>query len=269
MTTSFRLPDLGEGVHEAEILALPVSIGQAVAEGDIIMEIETDKAAVEIPSPYTGTVSEILVKIGDMAIVGDVLMIFTTDTAQQPRQESGGTTTEQNISSREQKRRPVPASPSTRRLARELAIDLHAVTPTGSGGIVTKEDVETHAGKKAVPKSTITTQVIPEKLETPDTTPLTSISGLRALPDFSKWGEIERLPFRSVRRATAKQMTNSWTQIPHVHSQDNVDITKLEDISAKTQEGNRSGRRQADHDALCHQSGGHRPEELSLFQCES
>ncbi len=78
MTTSFRLPDLGEGVHEAEILALPVSIGQAVTEGDVIMEIETDKAAVEIPSPYTGTVREIMVKVGDMAVVGDVLISFAT-----------------------------------------------------------------------------------------------------------------------------------------------------------------------------------------------
>ncbi len=84
MTLSFRLPDLGEGVHEAEILALPVAIGQAVREGDIIMEIETDKAAVEIPSPYTGTVSEIMVKVGDMALVGDVLMTFTADAGENP-----------------------------------------------------------------------------------------------------------------------------------------------------------------------------------------
>ena len=82
MTTSFRLPDLGEGVHEAEILALSVAVGQAIAEGELIMEIETDKAAVEIPSPYTGTVSEILVQVGDMAVVGDVLITFTTDTAE-------------------------------------------------------------------------------------------------------------------------------------------------------------------------------------------
>ena len=84
MTLSFRLPDLGEGVHEAEILALPVTNGQAVREGDIIMEIETDKAAVEIPSPYTGTVSEIMVKVGDMAVVGDVLMTFTADAGENP-----------------------------------------------------------------------------------------------------------------------------------------------------------------------------------------
>lgn len=231
MTTSFRLPDLGEGVHEAEILALPVSVGQAVAEGDIIMEIETDKAAVEIPSPYTATVHEILVKVGDMAVVGDVLMIFTTDATHPARQEAGVTATEQKTLPREQKRRPVPASPSTRRLARELAVDLHEVTPTGSGGRVTKEDVETHAGEKTVPKPTVTTPTRPATLDTTST--ISPIAGQSTLPDFSKWGPIERLPFRSVRRATANQMTSSWTQIPHVHCQDNVDITKLEAFRQK------------------------------------
>ena len=143
MTTSFRLPDLGEGVHEAEILAIPVAVGQSVREGDLILEIETDKAAVEIPSPSTGTVSEILVKVGDMAVVGDVLMIFSTDTAQDavsPPAQAVRQKLQENAAGpdRGRKRRPVPASPSTRRLARELAVDLHDVTPTGSGGIVTQ-----------------------------------------------------------------------------------------------------------------------------------
>lgn len=230
MTLSFRLPDLGEGVHEAEILALPVPLGQAVTEGDIILEIETDKAAVEIPSPYTGTVSEILVKIGDMAIVGDVLMTFTTDTiqgadspvTQAAPEEAGVTVTNQ-------KQRPVPASPSTRRLARELGVELHAVTPTGSGGIVTKEDVKTYAEQAVLPEATVEQEGAPRATATT----LPPGSGRTPLPDFTKWGDIERLPFRSIRRATAKQMTSSWTQIPHVHCQDNVDITKLEAFRQK------------------------------------
>ena len=79
MANAFKLPDLGEGIHEGEVLALLVSTGDEVKEGDPILEVETDKAAVEIPSPYTGTVSEILVKPGDTVKVGDVLMTFDED----------------------------------------------------------------------------------------------------------------------------------------------------------------------------------------------
>ncbi len=226
MTTSFRLPDLGEGVHEAEILALPVALGQAIREGDLIMEIETDKAAVEIPSPYSGTVSEILVKVGDMALVGDVLMTFSTDTAQEAVQpaknESRAVQPVVGTTLTAQKKRPVPASPSTRRLARELGVDLHKVTPTGAGGVVTKEDVEAHVGQAVAPETT-----------TPPPEPTSPTPNRTALPDFAKWGEIERLPFRSIRRATANQMTSSWTQIPHVQCQDDVDITKLEAFRQK------------------------------------
>ena len=230
MALSFRLPDLGEGVHEAEILALPVPLGQAVSEGDIILEIETDKAAVEIPSPYTGTVSEILVKVGDMAVVGDVLMTFTTDTVQ----GAVSTVTEAapqdaGVRVTHQKQRPVPASPSTRRLARELGVELHAVTPTGSGGIVTKEDVKTHAEQEVLPEATVEQKGAPRAAAST----LPPAPGRTTLPDFTKWGDIERLPFRSIRRATANQMTSSWTQIPHVHCQDNVDITKLEAFRQK------------------------------------
>jgi pyruvate dehydrogenase E2 component (dihydrolipoamide acetyltransferase) len=238
MTTSFRLPDLGEGVHEAEILALPVAPGQAVREGDVIMEIETDKAAVEIPSPYTGTVSEILVQVGDMVVVGDVLITFTSGAAEEAAQspvqknlqKAEAAATGPEPPQQEQKRKSVPASPSTRRLARELGIDLHEVSPTGSGGIVTREDVEAYAGRKSIPESPAETSKA-SPLATPTAVP--PAPGWTTLPDFTKWGIIERLPFRSIRRATARQMTSSWTQIPHVHCQDNVDITQLEAFRQK------------------------------------
>ncbi|MFN2355664.1 MAG: dihydrolipoamide acetyltransferase family protein [Desulfopila sp.] len=246
MTTSFRLPDLGEGVHEAEILTLPVTLGQAVREGDVIMEIETDKAAVEIPSPYTGTVREILVQVGDMAEVGDVLMTFSSDSAEetvQPlaeetQQVAGATAGEHEPAPQEQKKRPTPASPSTRRLARELGVNLHDVKPTGSGGIVTKVDVEAHsknetsqeAGSEEVKSASIPDQSTETKaaIKTALAAP-----GQIPLPDFTRWGIVERVPFRSIRRATAKQMSKSWAQIPHVNCQDNADITRLEAFRQK------------------------------------
>jgi len=238
MTRSFRLPDLGEGVHEAEILTLPVAVGQTIKEGDLIMEIETDKAAVEIPSPYSGTVQEILVQVGDMAKVGDVLIVFGNGEDRQadhaPVEKIEQSRPAKKETGRGQKQRPVPASPSTRRLARELGVDLQQVPPTGSGGIVTKEDVESFANN-----SSTESESSAEPAAAAGTAPSLAAEkrqpapGCSALPDFSRWGEIERQPFRSIRRATANQMTSSWNQIPHVHCQDDVDITKLEAFRQK------------------------------------
>jgi pyruvate dehydrogenase E2 component (dihydrolipoamide acetyltransferase) len=231
MARSFKLPDLGEGVHEGEVLAVHVSVGQEVKEGDIILEVETDKAAVEIPSPFSGRVSEVLVKPGDTVKVGDVMMIFSNGEeaaaldVQKPKKlpaeavETGKTAVSEEGG---EKKGPVPASPATRRLARELGVDLHQVEPTGPGGRVTAADVRTFAdaGKKKA-KAAASKEVV--AAEAPLFAMRTS-----ALPDFSQWGPVERVPFRSIRRATARQMMIAWSQIPHVTSQDQVDITKLE-----------------------------------------
>lgn len=121
----------------------------------------------------------------------------------------------------------VPASPATRRLARELGVDLHLVTPSGPAGLVTAEDVRgfAAAGEKveAVPAAA-PDEAVPG--------PPVDVS-VPPLPDFSKWGEVERVAFRSIRRATARQMSLAWSQIPHVNSQDVVDITRLEAFRQK------------------------------------
>ena len=236
MSRSFKLPDLGEGVHEGEVLAVHVSVGQEVKEGDIILEVETDKAAVEIPSPFSARVAEIRVKPGDTVKVGDVMMTFSNGEAagaiegDKPEElPPAAVETEPVVSSAEAGKRkgPVPASPATRRLARELGVDLHRVTPTGSGGLVTADDIRAFAetGKEVVeapPAGEVITAEAPA-VSIPSPT----------LPDFTRWGPVERVPFRSLRRATAKQMVIAWSQIPHVTSQDQVDITKLEAFRQK------------------------------------
>jgi len=242
MARSFRLPDLGEGIHEGEVLALLVSVGDEVKEGDPIMEVETDKAAVEIPSPYTGTVKEILVKPGDTIQVGDVLMTFTGDgdaeavvePVPEKKQVAGAPEPESAVPPSptvSKARGPVPASPATRRLARELGVDLHLVTPSGPGGLVTAEDVRAYAetGEK---KEAIPAEDVPVKPLIAPEAPSIEIR-VPSLPDFSKWGPVEKVPLRSVRKATAKQMSISWSQIPHVHNQDWVDMTKLEAFRIK------------------------------------
>jgi pyruvate dehydrogenase E2 component (dihydrolipoyllysine-residue acetyltransferase) len=226
MARDFKMPDLGEGIHEAEVLAVLVSVGQEVKEGDPILEVETDKAAVEIPSPYTGTIERILVKPGDTVKVGDVLMAFSNgegllvvekekppeEVAERPVPEAATTRTEG----------PVPASPATRRLARELGADLRLITPTGPSGLVTAEDVRAFAKKEERPLETLE----PIAAE-PGTAQPVSIA-VPPLPDFAKWGPVERIPMRSIRKATARQMTLAWSQIPHVHNQNLVDMTELE-----------------------------------------
>jgi len=251
MARAFKLPDLGEGIHEGEVLSVKVAVGDAVKEGDTILEVETDKAAVEIPSPFTGTVKDIAVKPGDVIKVGDVLMTFENGeaaapeekTAEMPSEEKkvraekpeAGKAEAQKTSAEDRAparpEGPVPASPATRRLARELKVDLREVPPSGPGGVVTAEDVRTHAetGRPDIRQKEAPSDRPEEKPSEPH--PIQT--EVPPLPDFSKWGPIERIPVRSIRRATAKQMALSWSQIPHVTSQAEVDITKLEAFRKK------------------------------------
>jgi pyruvate dehydrogenase E2 component (dihydrolipoamide acetyltransferase) len=237
MSQAFKLPDLGEGIHEGEILTVTVEVGQNVKEGDIILEVETDKAAVEIPSPYTGRVEEILVEPGDVVNVGDVIMTISGGEdakeveEQKPTREPPAPSDEPVKAAPKSPGRagtgPVPASPATRRLARELEVDLKLVSPTGPAGLVTAEDVRRFANKG---------QAAPEAPATPTVSAAEghpAIFSAPELPDFTKWGSVERVPFRSIRRATARQMSLAWSQIPHVNSQDVVDVTKLEAFRQK------------------------------------
>jgi pyruvate dehydrogenase E2 component (dihydrolipoamide acetyltransferase) len=253
MTRSFKLPDLGEGIHEGEVIAVLVKVGDAVEEGDPILEVETDKASVEIPSPYTGTVKEIMVKPGDVVKVGNLMMTFSDDAVEVKKEEKSGQLPgkkeaarkkektpsekktkpaeaagevalqqEDSAGARESDKGPVPASPATRRLARELGIDLRAVTPSGPAGMVTAEDVRFLASKK---KQGAGAEEEPSAAAEPFVVAGASLPGL---PDFAKWGSVERLPLRSIRKATARQMALAWSQIPHVSSQDDIDVTRME-----------------------------------------
>jgi len=255
MARAFKLPDLGEGVHEGEVLRVHVRQGQQITEGDLILTIETDKAAVEIPSPFSGKVAQIMVAAGDIVNVGDVLMTFDA-TAEEPAKEPADAApppadaaqqkppapqvAEQSAEPRRQG--PVPASPATRRLARELGVDLNQVPPGSPRGLVTAEDVKTFAEAKA---SAQTAKIPPppdkqkdadaaaEAASAPPETAAPLATPAPALPDFSRWGPLERVPMRSIRRATARQMTLAWSQIPHVSSHENANVTRLEQFRQK------------------------------------
>jgi pyruvate dehydrogenase E2 component (dihydrolipoamide acetyltransferase) len=251
MAREFKMPDLGEGIHEGEILKVFVSEGDHVNEGNPLLEVETDKAAVEIPSPFTGIVEKILVKPGDMVKVGEVLISFeekheTRDNkiSEKQRKETSAESKDtekkgkpsEKIPESKVSHGPVPASPSTRRLAGELNVELREVPPSGPSGLVTAEDVQKFAEKqkgKAGEKPDKPEKASDEPDEDqPGKTQLVRLL-VPPLPDFSKWGPVETIPVRSLRRATARQMALSWSQIPHVSNQDLADITKLEAFRRK------------------------------------
>jgi pyruvate dehydrogenase E2 component (dihydrolipoamide acetyltransferase) len=250
MANEFKMPDLGEGIHEGEILKVFVSENDHVNEGDPLLEVETDKAAVEIPSPFTGMVEKILVKTGDMIKVGEVLITFretqskdkTDSEIQRKELTSVAKDPEEKIKPPKKDfeskatQRPVPASPSTRRLAGELNVELWKVPPTGPSGLVTAEDVKKFAEQQKVEpeEKPDKPEMFPEEPseKKADRTKLIQLP-VPQLPDFSKWGPVEIIPVRSLRRATARQMALSWSQIPHVSNQDMADITKLEAFRQK------------------------------------
>ncbi len=248
MSQEFRLEDPGEGIHEAEILEVMVSEGDTVSEGDPVLEIETDKASIEIPSPFDGTIESIKVADGDQVRVGDVLMTYVAEGGaeageEQDRKEetsreepgessegeepSGRRTAERKPTRKERTQgrakheegRPVPASPATRRVAREKGVDLHEVSGSGPEGRVTTEEV-LRAGDESRPSEEGTPKQKGRALST----------DVPRLPDFSRWGEVETVPLRSIRRSTARHMSIAWREIPHVMHQDAVDVTQLEKL---------------------------------------
>ncbi|MFZ6028656.1 MAG: dihydrolipoamide acetyltransferase family protein [Chloroflexota bacterium] len=261
MTKTFELPDLGEGLHEAEIQEVLVSVDEPVSEGDAILAVETDKASVEIPSPFTGTVAEVKVRAGDVVRVGEPVMVFRVKgetgggQSEKPAQpeakeaQAGRARTEkaEPVAPEEPPKaepeaqpaesagheRPVPASPATRRLARELGVDLVQVPAGGEHGRVTSQDVRAfaEAGGPQKKEAQPTRPGQPQADSGHDGSLLQGLAGRPPrLPDFSRWGNVERVELRSVRRAIARKMVQSWSQIPHVSHRDLADITALEQL---------------------------------------
>jgi pyruvate dehydrogenase E2 component (dihydrolipoamide acetyltransferase) len=225
MARAFRLPDLGEGLTEAEIVKVLVREGEVVQEDAPLLEVETDKAQVEIPSPMGGRVERVHVHPGQTVKVGDVLVTFA---------DAGGAAEPLSATSPPAHIGPVAATPATRRLARELGVDLRAVRGTGPGGRVTDDDVRatvatTPPAAPAAPRT--------EEGDRPVAKPLAA-AGVEPppLPRFEQWGPVERQPLSHLRRTIAERMTLSATLIPHVTHFDRADITDLEAIITRSGE---------------------------------
>ena len=228
MARPFVLPDLGEGLTEAEIRQVLVREGEIVREDAPLLEVETDKATVEIPSPMGGRVEKIHVQPGQTVKVGQVLVTFGDGAIAAAGEGRAKQATPLAASARRDG--PVPATPATRRLARELGVDLRTVQGSGPGGRVTDDDVR--AAAAGAPRQD--TAVAPAERapagEAPAVARPLARAGLEAppLPRFEQWGVVERRPLSHLRRTIAERMALSATLIPHVTHFDRADITELD-----------------------------------------
>ncbi len=245
----FKLPDLGEGIREGEILKWHVSEGETIGEDQPLIDIETDKAAVTIPSPAAGVVSKLNGNVGDILNVGDVLAVIgdgkgvVTEVAPslpaevaEPVSEPEPAITAEAVAPAPTvpvvRTGPVPAAPATRRLARELGIDINLVPPTGPAGRVTSEDVRLFSEGKT-PEAAVPEAGTEFAAGTASAIPFLD---LEPLPDFSRWGEVEIEEFRSIRRKVAHRMVTSMILVPHVAHMDEADVTNLEIFRRKERE---------------------------------
>ena len=237
MSRTFFLPDLGEGLIEAEIRAVLVHEGDVVKEDSPLLEVETDKAQVEIPSPFAGRVEKIHVQPGQTVKVGQPLVSFADGggPAASPRSAPAAAAPAVPAARPAVAPRadggPVAATPSTRRLARELGVELQAVRGTGPGGRITDDDVRASAGMPpgvSKPPDAPAAPAGPAK-------PLAAV-GLEPppLPKFEQWGPVERQPLSHLRRTIAERMALSAALIPHVTHFDKADITDLNAIVTRS-----------------------------------
>jgi pyruvate dehydrogenase E2 component (dihydrolipoamide acetyltransferase) len=239
MSQEFKLPELGEGVESGDVLKVLVNVGDKVSVDQPVVELETDKATIEVPVPYSGVVQAIRIQEGGKVQVGQVLLVIDTDgtaAAPPPVEEKPepapveeepeipgekkppvppritDVVTTEMVPSQIEVHQVVPAAPSVRRIARELGVNITEVRGTGPAGRITMDDVKGHAKKlvSGLAKGS-------------------RLSVTAPLPNFEKWGEVEREAMTGVRRKTAEHLSQGWTA-PHVTNHDRADITELETL---------------------------------------
>lgn len=235
----FILPELGENIESANVLKLLVSVGDIIQKEQGVLEIETDKATIEVPSTVEGKVVELFVKEGTKAKVGQVVLRVETSVTHEAKVESVKTEEPAKVVL-EKKEETVeifrgsataviidnqpklsinaaPAAPSVRRLAREIGVDINQVPGSGPEGRIRMSDVKEFSKKLHENRGSSSGQVgIGIKVE--------------SLPDFSKFGEVERKAMSSIRSKTADHLSYAWATIPHVTQFDKADITDLEKV---------------------------------------
>ncbi|MEQ1759194.1 MAG: 2-oxo acid dehydrogenase subunit E2 [Vicinamibacterales bacterium] len=257
----FKVPELGENVTQGDVARVLVKVGDTIAKEQAVLELETDKATIEVPSSVAGVVTDIKVKKGDKVKVGAVVLVVQDSAtpsavpaaaaAVAPPAEARAPVEEPPAAAPEERAPeqkvvamprpairaeapatrvpssggiPAPAAPSVRRLAREVGVEINDVQGSGANGRITETDVKDHARRIL--------SSVPSSVGTGRAGPGAAGSG-PALPDFQKWGEIERQAMNNIRRKTTEHLTHAWTSIPHVTQFEKADITPMEDLRTK------------------------------------
>ena len=267
MALEIVVPEVSDGVTSGTVISIAVAVGDQVETDQTLLELETDKAVVAIPSPGPGTITEIRVAEGDSAAIGSVIMLLepaaATEVESVADKAQDAAPEREPLPSDEDQRQPAgteaapvaaplppaveiresgdidltsvrrdgqvaPAAPSVRRMARDLGVDIYQVRGSGPGGRISKDDIRLHV------------RTVMQQFDGGNADGLNQAAGLsaqRALPDFSQWGEITREPLSRVRELTADSMSYAWATIPMVTQYDKVNITDLETFRRKFNNG--------------------------------
>ena len=233
MAFEFKFPDIGEGLTEGEIVRWLVKEGDEVKEGQPLVEVETDKALAEIPSPRTGVILKILAKEKEIVKVGQVMVVIgekgETLAAPAPKPKSVGVVGELEeapeetpaAEARAEAARPTfvsphaLATPAVRALAKEIGVDINKVRGTGPEGRALEKDIRQAAEAKEKPAEV-------KPVEAP-----------KKVRKYDLYGYVDRIPLRGVRRSIAKAMVKSKYTAPHVTTMDEADVTELWKIREK------------------------------------
>ena len=242
----FKLPEVSEGVTKVDIASVNVKVGDTIAAGAVVCEVETDKAVAEITCPYAGTITAISVKPGTTVQIGDVLLTISVTSGVAPASPTGTSvsaspaastsapvtapvatvapaaaapaTTTAPVGAAKTAGPPAAAGPATRRLARKLGVNLKQVKGTATGGRITIDDLE------AFVRERMSQPAVPAAASGPGY----GMVQAAPLPDFSKFGPVEKVPMNKIFRMAASNLHTAWITIPHVTQHDLADITELE-----------------------------------------
>jgi pyruvate dehydrogenase E2 component (dihydrolipoamide acetyltransferase) len=241
----YRFPELGEGLHEGEIIKMHIKPGDKVTDDDIIMEVQNDKAVVEVPCPVNGTVQEVFAKDGQVCRVGEVVAIIDAEgdipeqeapAEEQSAQEADAAKGSADTTSSPAQNAPadakqggngeaaapaapnreVLATPSVRKFAREQGVDIAQVQGSGNNGKVTREDVEAFKNGGGQAAAAPAQEAASEAKAAP-----------AASAAVDTRAEEERVPFKGIRKAISNAMVKSAYTAPHVTIMDEVDVTEL------------------------------------------
>lgn len=253
MAREFRLPDLGEGITEAQIVQVLVTEGETIEEDRNLFEVETDKAAVEIPSPYAGPIERLHIVAGQMVRVGDVMVTFGGDDSADPTAAkklkkvadspavvtatTATTTTTAKPSPTSARRTRAAAAPAVRKLARDSGIDIDIIAGSGPGGRVTRADVQAAVNG---PSAAASAPAPPPSKRAPAPPPAALPAGERG---NDQWGATRTVPITQIRKTIAQQMTRSISTAAHVTQMDMADVTNLESLRKQYRDAHNGERR--------------------------